>query len=146
MTTTDPLSLDHKQTTDLFKMFSYKEVVRLLNTSENTLKRFRRLYDVDVKQLRRDHRLNILNTYGDLTNESLAVLMGCGTAVVASLDPSRNPTQYYLITKPDGSTESVINLAAFCREHNLNQSNMYTLLKGGRNKTCKGYTCKYLKD
>lgn len=47
----------------------------------------------------------------------------------------------YEITHPNGHTEVVVGLVEFCKQHNLNASNLCQVAKG--NKThAKGYKCK----
>ena len=50
-----------------------------------------------------------------------------------------------LIKTPQGIEIQVNNIAEFCEENNLNYGNMKTVLRGnGKQKSCKGYTGKYL--
>lgn len=43
-----------------------------------------------------------------------------------------------LVTKPDGTVDEVINFSKYCRDHELNKSAMYEVLKGSR-KQHKGF-------
>ena len=52
---------------------------------------------------------------------------------------------YYKITKPTGEIEIVKNLNKYCKKNNLNQGNMYNVVRGGH-KQCLGYRVeKYVK-
>lgn len=59
-------------------------------------------------------------------------------------NPLHNYATTYIVNKPDGSKEYVINLSKFCNKHSLNTSHMYQIAKGTR-KSHKGYTCAYSK-
>jgi len=48
-----------------------------------------------------------------------------------------------LVTHPNGNVETVLNVAEFCRKHNLNASNFKRMLRGGR-PTSQGFTGFYL--
>jgi len=47
----------------------------------------------------------------------------------------------YTVTCPDGTVLYISNMAKFCREHGLSDSNMLKVAFG-KNRTSKGYTCK----
>jgi hypothetical protein len=47
----------------------------------------------------------------------------------------------WIVTKPDGVEEFVINLSDYCVEHDLNRSKMYSVASGDRNRH-KGYKCR----
>jgi hypothetical protein len=51
----------------------------------------------------------------------------------------------WIVTKPDGNEEFVINLSDYCVEHNLSRSKMYSVASGNRNHH-KGYKCKKVDD
>ena len=51
----------------------------------------------------------------------------------------------WIIIKPDGTEEVVINLSDYCIEHNLNRSKMYSVASGSRDHH-KGYKCRKLEE
>lgn len=48
------------------------------------------------------------------------------------------------ITFPTGEEKVIRNIGNFCRENNLNYGNFKTMLRGGRQKSCKGFKGSYL--
>jgi hypothetical protein len=48
------------------------------------------------------------------------------------------------VTFPTGEEKVIRNIGNFCRENNLNYGNFKTMLRGGRQKSCKGFKGSYL--
>lgn len=51
--------------------------------------------------------------------------------------------KWFIVTDPEGNEYTIQNLNAFCREHDLTNSNMTNVAKG-KYKHHKGWTCRYL--
>ena len=50
----------------------------------------------------------------------------------------------YLVTDPNGNTNTILNMKKFCRENNLHARYMFKLANGSRTKPYKGWLCSKL--
>lgn len=50
----------------------------------------------------------------------------------------------WILTKPNGSSEKIINLSAYCRQHGLYKQALIKIANGQQKKPYKGYSCKKL--
>jgi len=100
------------------------------------------------------HRKLFLDTYGGVFNkgdegyvwkEKVAQHIEPKNFKIPAPEPKQEESGKFIVTFPNGKEQVVSKMTAFCKEHDLNKSALYAIMRGERKKH-KGFRIRKAKE